>query len=255
MHTMSQPDPIGKYFAGSVGVHAALIALAAFSGYLKFTKSTWGSEKVSTGSVGISIVKTIPIPQKEAPENPLANDTDAVTPQAPAPLKTKAQVQAPEPKAIAIPDKIQRKVSPKQQSAAVYRPKAEVYRPNQVYSQAPQAASSPMYGIQGKSGIDMGAASVLGDKCGTYADLMRDKIAGKWNRADVNATPSQKAGVTFTIAKNGAVSGVKLSHPSGNSLLDLSAQRALYDSNPLPPLTAPCDRNEATVELWFQLQH
>lgn len=254
MHTMPQPDPIGKYFAGSLGVHAAVIALLIFSGYLKFTKSTWGSQKLSTGSVGISIVKTIPLPRREAPENPLANDTNSNTPQAPAPVKMKAQVQAPEPKAIAIPEKVQRKVSPKQQVAA-YKPPVEAYRPNQVYSQTPQATSSKLYGMQGTSGIDVGAASVLGDKCGAYADIMRDKIAGKWNRADVNATPSQKAGVTFTIAKNGAVSDVKLSHPSGNYLLDQSAQRAVYDSNPLPALTAPCDRNEATVELWFQLQH
>ncbi len=254
MHTMPQPDPIGKYFAGSVGVHAAVIALLLLSGYLKFTKSTWGSEKVSTGSVGVSIVKTIPLPQKEAPENPLANDTDSVTPQAPAPVKMKAQVKAPEPKAIAIPDKIQKKVSPKQQASA-YRPPVQEYRANQVYSQTPQATSSPLYGMQGTSGIDMGAASVLGDRCGVYANLMRDKIASKWNRADVNATPSQKAGITFTIAKSGSVSGVKLSHPSGNILLDQSAQRAVYDANPLPALTAPCDRNEATVELWFQLQH
>ena len=255
MHTMPQPDPIGKYFAGSVGVHAAVIALLLLSGYLKFTKNTWGSDKVSTGSVGISIVKTIPIPQKEAPENPLANDTDSVTPQAPAPVKMQAQVTAPEPKAIALPDKVQPKVSPKPQSASAYRPKAEEYRANQVYSQTPQAASSKMYGLQGTSGIDVGAASVLGDKCGAYADIMRDRIAGKWNRADVNATPSQKAGITFTIAKSGSVSDVKLSHPSGNILLDQSAQRAVYDANPLPALTAPCDRNEATVELWFQLQH
>jgi protein TonB len=255
MHTMSQPDPIGKYFAGSVGVHAALIALAAFSGYLKFTKNTWGSEKVSTGSVGINIVKTIPLPRPDAPENPLANDTDSNTPQAPAPVKMKAQVKAPEPKAIAIPDKIQRKVSPKQQSASAYRPKVEEYRPNQVYSQTPQATSSKLLGMQGASGVDVGAASVLGDKCGAYADIMRDKIAGKWNRADVNAAPSQKAGVTFTIAKNGSVSGVKLSHTSGSFLLDQSAQRAVLDANPLPALLAPCDRNEATVELWFQLQH
>jgi len=251
---MPQRDPIGKYFAGSVGVHAAVIALLLLSGYLKFTKTTWGSQKVSTGSVGVSIVKTIPLPQKEAPENPLANDTDSVTPQAPAPVKMKAQVQAPEPKAIAIPDKIQRKVSPKQQ-ASTYRPPVEDYRPNQVYSQTPQATSSKLYGMQGTSGIDVGAASVLGDKCGAYADIMRDKIAGKWNRADVNATPSQNAGVIFTIAKNGSVSGVKLSHPSGSFLLDQSALRAVYDANPLPPLTAPCDRNEATVELRFQLQH
>jgi protein TonB len=255
MHTMPQPDPIGKYFAGSVGVHAALIALLAFSGYLKFTKSTWGSEKVSTGSVGISIIKTIPVPQKEAPENRLANDTDSVTPQAPAPVKMKAQVKAPEPKAIAIPDKVQRKVSPKQQSVSAYRPPVEEYRPNQVYSQTPQATSSKLYGMQGTSGIDVGKASVLGDKCAAYANIMRDNIAGKWNRADLNATPSQKAGVTFTIAKNGSVSGVKLSHTSGNFLLDQSAMRAVLDANPLPALTAPCDRNEATVELWFQLQH
>jgi TonB family protein len=109
--------------------------------------------------------------------------------------------------------------------------------------------------MQGASGVDVGAASVLGDKCGAYADIMRDKIAGKWNRADVNAAPSQKAGVTFTIAKNGSVSGVKLSHTSGSFLLDQSAQRAVLDANPLPALLAPCDRNEATVELWFQLQH
>ena len=255
MHTMPQSDPIGKYFAGSIGVHAAVIALLIFSGYVKFTKSSWGSEKLSTGSVGISIVKTIPIPQKEAPENKLANDTDAVTPQAPAPVKMKPQVKAPEPKAIALPDKVQKKISPKQQSATAYRAPVQEYRPNQLYSQTPQATSSKMYGLQGTNGIDVGAASVLGDKCGAYADIMRDKIAGKWNRADVNATPSQKAGITFTIAKNGSVSGVKLSHDSGNFELNQSAQRAVLDANPLPALTAPCDRNEATVELWFQLQH
>jgi TonB family protein len=255
MHTMPQPDPIGKYFAGSVGVHAAVIAILLLSGYLKFTKSSWGSEKLSTGSVGVSIIKTIPLPQKEAPENPLANDTDAVTPQAPTPVRMKAQVQVPEPKAIQIPDKVKRRISPKEQAASAYRPPVETYRPNQVYSHAPQATSSPMYGLQGTSGIDVGQASVLGARCGAYANIMRDSIAAKWNRADVNATPSQKAGISFTIAKSGSVSGVKLSSPSGNFLLDQSAQRAVLDSNPLPAITPPCDRNEATVELWFQLQH
>ncbi len=131
--------------------------------------------------VGISMRKRgFLFRRRKAPENPLANDTDSVTPQAPAPVKMTPQVQAPEPKAIAIPDKVQKKISPKQQSASAYRPKVEEYRPNQVYSQTPQAASSKMYGMQGTSGIDVGAASVLGagDKCGAYADIMRDKIAG-----------------------------------------------------------------------------
>jgi protein TonB len=251
MHTMPQPDPLGKYFAGSLGLHAAVIALLVFSGFWKFTKSSWGSEHVSTGAVGISVVKTIPVPRRDAPENPLANDTESKLPQAPAPVKMQAQVRVPEPKAIPIPEKV-RKVSPKEESRAKFRP-VQAYVPNQLYSQTPQATSSKLYGMQG-AGIDVGPASILGDKCGAYADLMKDKISGKWNRADVNAQPSQMSAVTFTIARNGVVSNVRLSHPSGSLLLDASAQRAVLDSNPLPPLTAPCDRNEATVELRFQLK-
>jgi len=251
MYTLSQPDPLGRYFAGSLGLHAAFIALVVVSGMWKFSKSSWGSEHVSTGAVGISVVKTIPVPRRDAPENPLANDTDSNLPQAPAPVKTQAQVKAPEPKAIPIPDK--RKISPKEQSRSLYRP-AQAYVPSQLYSQAPQATSSKMYGMQGAAGIDVGPASMLGDRCGAYADLMKDKISGKWNRADVNAQPSQMSAVTFTIARNGVLSDVKLSHPSGSLLLDASAQRAVLDSNPLPPLTAPCDRNDVTVELRFQLK-
>jgi protein TonB len=253
MHTLPQPDPIGKYFAGSLAVHVTLVALLVLSGLWKFTKNTWGSENVSTGSVGVSMVKTIPIPRQDAPENPLANDSASNVPQAPAPVKLQAQVKAPEPKAIPIPEKLQRKVSPKPEARSAYRP-AQAYVPNQVYSQAPQSASSKMYGMQGASGIDVGPASVLGDRCGAYADVMRNLIAGKWNRADVSAQPSQMAGVTFTIARGGTVSNVRLSHASGSFLLDQSAQRAVLDANPLPPLVAPCDRNDATVELRFQLR-
>jgi protein TonB len=95
---------------------------------------------------------------------------------------------------------------------------------------------------------------VLGTQCGAYTNVMRNLIAGKWNRADVNASPSQKAGVSFTISRNGSVSDVKISHSSGSLLLDTSALRAVLDSNPLPKLESPCDRKEATVELWFQLK-
>ena len=117
---MPQPDPLGKYFAGSLGMHAALIGLVVLSGVSgRFqANNNWGSEHASSGSVGVTMVKTIPIPHKEAPENPLANDTESNVPQAPVPVKLALpqQVKAPDPKAIEIPDKVQRKVSPKQQS-------------------------------------------------------------------------------------------------------------------------------------------
>src|SRR4051794_12834679 len=100
MDTMPPPDPLGKYLAGSLGVHAAIIGLAIFSGMLKFSNSSWGSEHASTGSVGATMVTSIPIPRNQAPENPLASDTDSNVPQAPAPVKVQPQVKVAEPKAI-----------------------------------------------------------------------------------------------------------------------------------------------------------
>lgn len=250
---MPQPDPLGKYFAGSIGLHVAVAGLVVLSGLWKFSNN-WGAEHVSTGSIGVTMVNSIPIPRNEAPENLLANHSDSDVPQAPAPVKAAPQVKAPEPKAIPIPEKIQRKLSPKVQSASAYRPPVQEYRANQVYSQTPQAISSKTYGIQGAAGIDIGPTSVLGFRFGAYVDVMRGKIAGKWNTADVRALATQRAGITFTIARNGSISDVKVSHPSGSFDLDTSAHRAVLDANPLPPLPAGFDKSEATVELWFQMK-
>ncbi len=252
MHTMPQPDPLGKYFAGSLGAHAAVIGLLLLSGLWKASKNDWGSEHASTGSIGVEVVKTIPIPRRDAPDNPLANDSESDVPQAPAPVKLQTQVKAPEPKAIELPDKIKRKVSPRPQVTSAYRP-AQEYHPNQVYSQTPQALSSKMNGIQGAAGVDVGQVSELGNRFGAYVDEMRRRIAAKWNQADIRATPAQFVAISFTIARNGAVSDVAVSHPSGNILLDSSAKRAVLDVNPLAPLPREFEKNQTTVEIRFQV--
>jgi TonB family protein len=249
---MPQPDSLGRYFAGSVGVHAAIVGLIVLSGIWKASKNEWGSEHASTGSVGIEMVKSIPIPRTEAPENPLANDSKSNVPQAPAPVQLKEQVKVPEPAAIEIPDKKKRKVSPKVQSPAAFRP-AMQYQANQVYSQTPQALSSKMYGIQGANGVDVGPATELGNRFGAYVDEMRRRISAKWNQADVRSLPSQYTAISFVIARNGAVSNVTVSHPSGNILLDTSAKRAVEDVNPLAPLPPAFEHNQTTVEIRFQV--
>ncbi|HEY4086246.1 MAG TPA: energy transducer TonB, partial [Bryobacteraceae bacterium] len=65
---------------------------------------------------------------------------------------------------------------------------------------------------------------------------------------------TQRVGISFTISRNGAVSNVNVSHPSGSYDLDISARRAVADANPLPPLPREFNKSEATVELWFQLK-
>lgn len=253
MHAIAQPDTLGRYLAGSIGLHIGIAGILLVSGMLKFSSTNWGSQHASGGSVGVTLVKSIPIMHDEAPENPLANDSKSELPQEPAPVKFQKQVKAPAPDAVALPSKTAPKISPKQQSTTAFRP-AQQYAANQVYSAAPQAASSKMYGVQGSAGIDLGPASVLGARCGAYVSLMRDAIANKWNTAGIQTTAGQRSAIRFTIAPNGAVSRVALSAKSGNVLLDASAQRAVEDANPLPPLSQGCDKTEATVELWFQLK-
>lgn len=245
-------EPLGKALAGSVLTHAAVVAAIFSFGFLNI-KDHWGSEHASSGSVGVTMVKTIPIPRNQGPTNPLANDTKNFAPQQPTIAKPKPVIKAPEPDAIPLARKVEKrmKLTPKQEAATLFKP--QDYKPNQVFSKTPQATSSNMYGIQGAGGIDIGPASVLGNRFGGYVDLMRRQISEHWNTASVNATPSQKCAVTFTIARNGTVSDVQITRPSGSYLLDTSAKRAILDASPLPSLPAQFERNEATVELWFQL--
>jgi protein TonB len=248
-------DPMGKAFTGSLITHGVVIGLVAASGLFHLTDNHFGSPTASSGSVGVNMVKTIPIPQPEAPLNPLANDTKSIVPQAPAPVKLQKQVKAPPEHAIEIPDKVAKpkKISPQEQVRQLFRP-AEPYKSNQVFSHTPQATSSPLYGIQGAGGIDFGSASVLGTRFGAYGDLVRERVAQHWNRANVHSSPSQWCAVSFTIARDGTVTNVQVTQPSGDYLLDTSAKRAVLDANPLPALPPQFDRNDVTVEFRFQLR-
>jgi protein TonB len=60
--------------------------------------------------------------------------------------------------------------------------------------------------------------------------------------------------ITFDIQRDGSVRNAKVAQRSGNSTLDYSALRAVMDAAPFPPLPSDFDRNEANVELQFQLQ-
>jgi periplasmic protein TonB len=250
----SSHEPSGKAFVGSLLTHGVVVGLLVTSGLFNLSKNNFGSPHASSGSVGIDIVKTIPVPRREGPVNPLANDSTSVVPIAPAPPKPVKQVKVEPEKAIPIPDKVsKKKLSAKEQLEAYYKP-PEPYKNNQVFSHTPQAANSPMFGMKGSAGIDIGQASVLGERFGPYVDLMTDRISQHWNRASVNSSPSQKCHVSFTIARNGTVSNVQVAEPSGNYLLDTSAKRAVLDASPLPPLPAQFERNEVTVDLMFQLK-
>jgi protein TonB len=188
--------------------------------------------------------------------NPLANDTESSVPQAPPKPKPVERATEPEPDAIPLKSRSpQKKPAPKAASRDQFRvPGSE--RANQLSSSSGQALTSPMIGMTGSGGIGVGTGSPFGSRFGYYVDLLRQRVGEKWRTTDVDprVQTAPPVVVTFTIHRNGSVSGVRIAQRSGNAVLDTSAQRAIYDAAPLPPLPAGFERDSATIEFWFQLR-
>ncbi|HKY34221.1 MAG TPA: energy transducer TonB [Candidatus Polarisedimenticolia bacterium] len=79
-------------------------------------------------------------------------------------------------------------------------------------------------------------------------------LQSNWRRpVDPDATGTRTARVQFTIMKSGIIKDPRLAQRSGHDGLDQSALRAVYDSNPLPPLPFQYGHESVTAEVVFEL--
>jgi TonB family protein len=112
-----------------------------------------------------------------------------------------------------------------------------------------------MFEKPGSAGVGIGPNSVFGNRFGAYADLVVKRVSEKWSRNGLAGSPSTPTViVTFDILRDGSVRNAQLAQRSGNTTFDNSAVRAVMDAAPFPPLPPGYERNEANVELHFQLQ-
>src|SRR6185503_5681420 len=113
-----------------------------------------------------------------------------------------------------------------------------------------------MIGQACSGGIGVGRGSPFGDCFGYYIDLLRQEVAQRWRTSDVDppVRPAPPAILTFYIRRDGTVHDVRVVHTSGNLALDLSAQRAIADAAPFPPLPNGFSGNEVSIEFWFELK-
>jgi protein TonB len=253
--TLEQHDPLGRSFAVSAAAHAALFSsIAIFTSLGTHGGAMWGNpHSLGGGSVGISAVRQIPLPARTGAANPLANDTESRVP-----LPPKAQpkkVPAPDPDALQIREHnvLRKPTYMRSQQYSQYRSAPD--RPNQLYSSSGQALSSPMYGAQtGTGGVGMGSA--FGYRFGWYHDLLEQRVAQKWHTEEVDPRiqTAPPVIVTFELEKNGSIANVRIMQSSGNRALDYSAQRAIYEAAPFPPLPQGYERSSANIEFWFQLK-
>ncbi len=257
---LEQQESLRKPLLISVAVHAAVFASFALSTSLGGKSMSFGTpHAVGGGSVGISAVETIPLHGRSGDKNPLANDTESRVPAPPKPQPKKA-VKPPEPDAIALRSRktaTQERASRTRETAQQYR--AQPDRSNQLYSGAGQRLSSNMYGspLAGSSGtVGIGPRGSLGQRFGWYGDMLQQRVGQKWrtDEVDPRVQTAPPVIITFDILKDGSARNVRILQGSGNRTLDLSAQRAIYEAAPFPPLPQGYERDDAQIEFWFELK-
>jgi protein TonB len=84
-----------------------------------------------------------------------------------------------------------------------------------------------------------------------YLAGVQQKIWMNWNQ-QIKAGYTQSVGVTFTILPDGSVTGVRVTQPSGASLLDMAAQRAILNAAPFGPLPRDYGQKPRTIEALFR---
>jgi TonB family protein len=206
--------------------------------------------------VAITPVSSIPLPPRGGFQNPVAHDTESEVPKPP-PKAKEAERRQPDEKAIEIKSRRDKKrQADLASSRSTYRPDRPD-RPNQIYSNAGQAVSSPMYGsTTGSGNIGVGTGSPFGVRFGYYEQLIREKVARLWRTGDVDPTlrTAPTVVVTFDIVRDGSIRNVKILQRSGNYALDTSAQRAVTEAAPFPQLPQGYERDSARIEFWFNLK-
>jgi len=85
--------------------------------------------------------------------------------------------------------------------------------------------------------------------CPEYLSIMTTSIRRNW---DSNQSVSGVTMVKFTIRKDGSIEDVSVERPSGYTVLDMAAQRAVGVTRRLPPLPAEYTNDRLTVHLRFE---
>ena len=85
--------------------------------------------------------------------------------------------------------------------------------------------------------------------CPEYLVDLRDRITKNWNQ---NQKIAGKAVMGFIIQRSGQITDIEVVKTSGNTILDLAAQRALINTRTLAPLPAGYTAQRLPVELEFE---
>jgi len=253
---LDQPDSLRTGFLRSVIFHGLFFGTLALYSWWTSRGDSFGDPNASGGAIGVEAVNKIPL-ASQGRRNPVANETESEVPSPPPKPVAKPPEPKPDPdrETYSIRDRFKKTQPPRPES--VQKKFTTEVRPNQLTSTEGQRMSSQLFSpAPGAGGVGTGPATSLGTRFGEYEARMRQIIASKWQTGDVdrNLRTAPVVTITFEIMRDGAIRNVKVAQSSGIFPLDSSAQRAVLDASPLPPLPNGFERDSARVEILFQLK-
>ena len=252
---LDQPEPLQRAFLAALTLHVTLIAGIGIYGWMSRHGDMFGAQNAGGGAIGIEAVKSIPLVHSGEP-NPVANDTESQVLQQPSKPIEQEKEEKVSPKAVALKMKEKRKPADVASEHQRFRPFKEIDQ-NQVFAkQAPQV-SNPLYSAMPGSGrIGTGANTTLGTRFAGYGQQIQQLVAQKWHTGDVDARVQTAPVViaSFDLMRDGSIRNLRIVQQSGVSALDYSAQRAILEASPFPPIPPGFDRDSAKVEFTFELK-
>lgn len=250
-----QHERMGRWFFAALTLHVVVIGGVLIANWLQGHTETFGSKDAGGSAVGIEAVNTIPL-QTHGPENRLATDTESEAPQTPPKPVERAKKEIPAPNAVPLKMKAPKKKLADIASEQSHIKKFSQLDPYKLTSKTAPALSSPEFAVTGSGRISPGAHNTFGDQFSAYGTQIQQLVASHWHTDTVDQSIHTAPTViaTFDLSRDGSVRNLHILQSSNIPPLDASVQRAILDSNPLPPLPAGFPHNTASVEFWFELK-
>ena len=243
-------DPFGAGVAGSLALHALLIALALTSGVLLHHGQNWGGTNAG-GAISATMVSSLPPQEFTNPNSVLATETPSPAPPPPTP-KT---VAIPKPDAIPIPVKPTKppKVAEKNTPAPPLHPQPTPPQPNKAVAgtaPAPQMAMQTVTHI-GTSSVGTPDAG-FGQRFAYYVNQLTQQVANQWLTGMIDPRAAgHRVYITFEVERDGSVSNVKIAQPSGDATLDQTALNAVRRIGSFAPLPDAYTGSRINVTYYF----
>jgi protein TonB len=251
-------EPLGSPVAKSFGLHLLIVLVAVAYTLLlgRFHGAEWGDNK-APGAIQATLVSSapaIPLPQDTPPTpNVLATEQPSPAPAAPQPKEVPV---TPPPDAIPIPVKAPPKEKPKEKPAP---PAPKHAQPQQVQHRA-QYGEAPATQLRHSMADNQGENNPINITGGGegfnfpyYVGIIQRKVQQAWYTYEVagSTRTGSQAKVTFSIARDGTPSNIRISQSSGSPTLDSSAVRAVQRIESFGPLPPGYQKPNVSVEYTF----